>query len=143
MCCELELYIYLWNDHGHRLFYLLTWMVWRRSSSWWHFYFPPIVPGSAVSQGFYWPGVVYRWLLRLRPGPKTFPERHPLYSLGELQSITHHCISRRCSFHLAHVTGIGWWRILMIMAHSSLVYVEHFRNPHRWQRVTAVSIRFL
>ena len=143
VCCELDLYIHPSNDYVHRLFYLLTWMFWSRLSSWWHCCIPSIVVGSAISWGFYWPGVVYRWLLRLGPGPKTFQQFHLLYSLEVVQSIVHHCISCRCSFHMELVAGIRWWRILMIMAHTSLVYIEHFRNPHRWQKVNAIGILFL
>ena len=142
MRCELDLYIHPSNDRDRGLFYLLTWMVWRRLSSWWHFCIPSIVLGSAVSYGFYCPGVVYRWLLQLEPGPKTFQQRHPLYSLELVQSIDHHCISHRCIFHMVHVAGIEWWRILM-MAHTSLVYVERFRNPRKWQKVNAIGILFL
>ena len=60
-------------------------------------------------------------LLRLRPGPKTFQWRHPLYLLGVGQSIVYHCISRRCSCHMVHDAGVGWWRILMTITHTSLV----------------------
>ena len=108
------------------LVYLLTWMAWRRSSSSWRFCIPSIFLGSAVSWRFYWPGVVYRWLLRLGPGPKTFQRRHLLFSLGMVQSIAHHCISCRCSFHMVRDAGIGWWKILMTTTHTSLVYVRAF-----------------
>ena len=111
-------------------FYLLTWMVWCKSSSWWCCFIPSIVLGSAVSKGFYWLGVVYRWLLWLRPGPKTFQWRHPLYSFGVVKSIAYHCILRRCSSHMVRNVGIGWWRILMMMAYTNLVYVERLWNLH-------------
>ena len=38
--------------------------------------------------------------------------------LGVLQSIAYHCISCRCSSHMVRDAGIGWWRILMTMAHT-------------------------
>ena len=109
MPLELHLYIYPSNDRGRGLFYLLTWMVWCRSSSWRHCCIPSIV-------FVYWPGM--------------------------LQSIFHHCISRRCSFHMVHVASIGGWRILMTMVHMSLVYVERFRNLRRWQKVSTLLFCF-
>ena len=133
MSCELDLYIHLSNDCGCGHFYLLTRMVWCRLSSWWYCILS-IVLGSAVSKGFCWPGVACIWLPQLRPDPKTFQRRHPLYWLGVLQSIVRQCISRKCSFHMVRVAGIGWWRILMTMVHTSLVYVECFRNSSRWQK---------
>ena len=122
---------------------VFIWMVWRRWSSWWRCCICSIVVGLTVSYGFYWLGVVYIWLLQLRPGPKTFQRLHPLYSLEVVQSVVHHYISHRCSFHMVCVAGIGYWRILMTMAHTSLVYVERFRNPRRWQKVNSVGILFL
>ena len=65
-----------------------------------------------------------------------------VYCPGVLQSIFHHCISRRCSFHMVHVASIGWWRILMAMVHMSLVYVERFRNMRRWQKVSTLLFCF-
>ena len=50
-----------------------------------------------------------------------------------VQSIVHHSISCRCSSHMVLVSDIRWWRISMTMAHTSLVYVECFRNLCRWQ----------
>ena len=57
-------------------------MVWRRLNSSWRCCIPSIVLGSAVSQGFYRPSVVYRWLLLLGPAPTTFQKRHPQIHLG-------------------------------------------------------------
>ena len=73
---------------------------------------------ASHSIGFYWSGVVYRWLLRLGPGPKF-------------------------SSHIVRDAGIGWWRDLITMVRTSLVYVERFRNPRRWQNVNVVGILFL
>ena len=89
--------------------------------------FIPLFLGSAVSLGFYWSGVVYWWLLRLGPDPNTFQQRHPPYSVGVFQSTAHHCISSRCSSYMIHDADIGWWRILMTMANTSLVYIMRFR----------------
>ena len=137
---EMDFYIHLSHDCVYGLFYLLTWM--RRSSSLWHCCIPSIILESAVSWGFYWPCVVFRWLLWLGPGPKTFQRRHPSYLPGVVESTAHHCFSRRCNSHIVRDNGIGWWRILM-MAHTSLVYIIRFRNPRRWQKVNIVGILFL
>ena len=56
-----------------------------------------------------------------------------------VQSIPHHCTSYRCSSHMVCDSG----RISMTMAHKSLVYVKHFPNQHRWQKVNVVAIFFL
>ena len=143
MRCEVGLCIRPSNDRSCGLFYLLTWVVWHRSSSSSRCCIPSIALGSAVSWESYWPGIVYRWWLRLGPGPKNFQQCHTPYLLGVVQSIDHHCISRRCSCHMVHDAGIGWWRILMTMAQKSLVYGELFQNPRRWQKVNVVGILFL
>ena len=136
-------YIHSSDDHGYGLFYLVTWMIWRRSSSSWRCCNPSIVLESAVSWVFYWLGVVYRWLLRLGHGPKLFSSVIPPHSLRVVQSIVYHCILRRCSSHMVHDLCIGWWRILMTMVHTSLVYILPFRNLRRWQKVNIVSILLL
>ena len=143
MRCNLDLYIHLSNDRGRRFFYLLTWMVWRKSKSLWCCCNPSIVLGSVISLGFHWPDVVYRWLLWLGPGPKTFQQRHHPHSLEVVQIIFHHCISPRCSSHMLSDIGIGWWRILMTMAHMSFAYTIHFWDPRRWQKVNVIGILFL
>ena len=74
---------------------------------------------------------------------KFFHWRHPLYLLGVLQCIVHHCLSRRCSFHMVRDAGIGWWRILIMMAHTSLVYIELVRNLRTWQKLNVGGIQFL
>ena len=84
--CQLDLNIHLSNDCGCRLFfYLLIWMVWHRSGSSWYCCILSVVIGSAISYGFHWSGVVYRWLLWLGPSPKTFQQCHPHYSLEMVQ----------------------------------------------------------
>ena len=114
MRCDLDLYIRQSNDRDPRLFHLLTWMVWRISSNSWDCCVHSIFLGSAISWGLYWPGVVYRWLLRLGPGPKTFQQYHAPYSLVVFQSIAHHCISGKCSstwYMMLVLSGEGfWWR---------------------------------
>ena len=103
---EMDFYIHLSHDCVYGLFYLLTWM--RRSSSLWHCCIPSIILESAVSWGFYWPCVVFRWLLLLGPGPKTFQRRHPSYLPGMVESTAHHCFSRRCNSHIVRDNGNGW-----------------------------------
>ena len=102
MRCGLDLYIHSSNDRGGRLFYLLTRMIWFRLSSSLHCCISSIVFGPAVPYGFYWPGVVYRWLLWLGPGPKTFHQRRPPYSLGVVQSIAHYsiCVDAAPTWHV-------------------------------------------
>ena len=107
---EMDFYIHLSHDCVYGLFYLLPWM--RRSSSLWHCCIPSIILESAVSWGFYWPCVVFRWLLLLGPGPKTFQRRHPSYLPGMVESTAHHCFSRRCNSHVIMVLGgegFWWW----------------------------------
>ena len=91
----------------------------------------------------FWSGVVYRWLLQLRSGAKTFQQHHPLYSAAVIQIILHQCISRRCSSHMVCYPCTEWWRISMTMAHMSLVYVKCIKNRCRWQKVNVVVILFL
>ena len=98
---------------------------------------------SVVSCGFYWLGFVYRWLLQLGPGAKTIQRHHPPYSFTVVQNIVHHCISHRSNSHMIRAAGIAWWRILMTMAHTNLVYIICFRNPRIWQKVNIVSIVFV
>ena len=143
MRCDLDLYIHPSNYRSRGLFYLPTCIVWCISSSSWRCCILSIVLGSSVSQGFYWPGVLYRWLLRLGSGPKSFQQHHLPFSLGVVQSISHHFISHKCSSHMVRDAGIGWWRISIRMAHTSLVYTERFRKPRRWQKVNVVGILFL
>ena len=59
-----------------------------------------------MSLGFYWPGVVYIWLPQLRPGPKTFQQRHPLYSLEVFK------ISSITAFH---VDAASTWYVLLVL----------------------------
>ena len=139
---ELDLHIHRSNDCDRGLFYLLIWIAWCKSSSLRRCFSPFIALGSTVSKEFYWSGVDYRWLLRLRPASKTFHQRHPLYSLGVVQSISRHCISRRCSSHMVCDTGVEWWRILMMIAWTSLLYVKCFKNPRIWQKLNVVDILF-
>ena len=112
--CGLDLHIHSSNDRVCGLLYLLTWMVWCRSSSWSHCCIPSIVLGSIFSEGFYCPGVVYRWLLWLGPVPKTFQWRHLLYSFEVVQSIAHHCISHR-SITAFHVDAASTWYVLLVL----------------------------
>ena len=65
------------------------------------------------------------------------------YSLGAPQSIVRKCIPCRCSSHLVHDVSIGWWSILMTMAHTSLAYILSFWNRFRWQDENVVVILFL
>ena len=60
-----------------------------------------------------------------------------------VEIIVHHCISHRCSSYMVCDSGIGWWRISMTKAYTSLVYVKSFRNPRRWEKVNVVGILFL
>ena len=103
MHCELGLYIHKSSNRDRGLFYLLTWMVWislLRCCT------PSIVLGSAVSWGFYWPGVVYWWLLRLGPDPKTFQRHHPPYSVGVFQSISNIAF---------HVDASPTWYVMLVL----------------------------
>ena len=88
--------------------------------------FPLFFGGQQILYRFYWPGVCYKWLLWLGPSPKTFQQHNPPYLVVVVQSIVHQSILIRCSSHMEHDAGIGWWRILMKMAHTSLVYTEGF-----------------
>ena len=126
MRCELDLYIQLPNDSGRRIFYLLPWMGWCRLSSLCCYYIPSIVLWSAVSRGFYWPGVINRWLLLLGSGSKLFRGVIPHIYLGwvKVLSITD--------------VGIGWWRNLMTITHTRLVSIILFRDARRWQKVNGV-----
>ena len=74
---------------------------------------------------------------------KNFSAASSLYLLAVVRSIVHHCISCRCSSHMVRVPAICLLRILMTMTHTSLLYVERFRNPHRWQMVNPVGILLL
>ena len=116
MRCNLDLYIHLSNDRGCRFFYLLTWMVWRKSRSLWCCCNPSIVLGSVISLGFYWPGVVYRWLLWLGPGPKTFQQRHHPHSLEVVQIIlitAFHLDAAPICYVILVLSGEEfWWRWL-------------------------------
>ena len=64
--------------------FFISWLEWFGADEAVHgiFVLPPLLLGQLFSWEFYWPGVVYKWLLWLRPGPKTFQRRHLLYSLG-------------------------------------------------------------
>ena len=117
--CELDLYIHPTNYRGRGFFYLLTWMVWYRLCSWWRCRIASIVLGSVIS---------YRWLLVLGHVSKTFQWHHPLYSLRVVQSIIHHCISRRWNSHMYVMLvlrgeGFRW-----------LVYIKNFQNARTWKR---------
>ena len=57
-----------------------------------------------------------------RTWSKNYSGRHPSYLLEVVQSIVHHYIWRRCSFHRLRDVSIEWWRILMMMADDELWY---------------------
>ena len=120
MRCELDLYNHPSSDHSRGLFYPLTWIVWCRSTSLWRCCLPSIVFASSISLGFYWSGVVYRWLQQLGLGLKIFQQRHLPYSVEVVQSIVHHYISRRCSSHMVRDAGIGCSGILITIATQAL-----------------------
>ena len=126
-----------------RNFYLLSWMVRHRSSIFVAFLFS--LHCSRISS--FIKILLARCVLQIvavaRTWSKTFQQRHPPYPLGMVLSIADHCISRSCSSHMVRHTSIGWWRILKAMAHTSLVYIIHFRNPRRWQNINVVGILFL
>ena len=118
--CELDLYMHLSNDRDSGLFYLLSWMVWCRLSSWRHCCIPSIVLGSAVSYVFYWLYVVYRWLLRLRPSSKTFQRHHPLIHLGcfKVLPITAFHVDAVSTWYMMLVLGgeaFWWWWLTRVL----------------------------
>ena len=84
---------------------------------------PSIVLGPAIPQGFYWPGVAYRWLLQLGTGSKF-------------------------SSHIVRDAGIGWYWLVVLVGFdydgsTSLVYIERFRYLRRWQKINVVAILLL
>ena len=116
MRCELDLYIHLSNVRGRRLFYLLNGLAQIKQ-------LVALLYSLHCSWVSHFIGVLLaRCCLQMvataKISPKTLQRRHPLYLLRVVQSIGHHCISRRCSSHMVRDAGIGWWRILMTMAHT-------------------------
>ena len=137
MRCDLNLYIHPSNHRGRGLF--ICWLEWF-SADWVVcevVVSPPHCSWVNCFMGILLAKCCLQMVATARPGPKIFQQPHHPYSLGVVQSIVHHCISCRCSSHMVDDAGIGWCRILMTMAHTSLVYAERFRNPRRWEKVNA------
>ena len=100
--------IFTWNDHRH--FYLLTWMVWHRFSSWWHYWIPFIVLESAFHRDFIG-HVLYTdgW-----PGRKIFTGVIPYIQLGcfKVLPITAFHVDATSTWYLLLVLGgeeLWWW----------------------------------
>ena len=140
---ELDLYIHLSNDRGWGLFFSadmnglvqikqLVALLYSLHCSWVRRFIGILLVRCCLHM-----------IAAAKTWSKNFSAGHPLYWLGVLQSIVHHYISHRCTFHMVRVVGIGWWRILVTMVHTSLVYLERSRNPRRRQKVNAVGILFL
>ena len=141
--CELDLYIDLSNVHGCRLFLSvdlnglaqieqLVVLLYSLHCNW-------------VSRliGILLAMCCLQMVAAAKICYKNFSAASSLYLLGMVQGIVHHYISCRCNSYMVRVAGIRWWRILMTMAHTSLVFIERFWNSHRWQKVNAVGILFL
>ena len=78
-----------------------------------------------------------------RTGSKNFSAVSSPIFIRDGSKYCHHYISCRCSSHVVLDAGIGWWRILMIMAHRSLVYMTSLRNLRRSQKENVVAILLL
>ena len=106
--CWLDLYIHLSNDHGSGLFLSndLNGLV-QIEQFVALLYFPDCSWVSQFHKDFIGQVLSRDNLLRLGPDLKTSQWSHPLYLLWVVQSIAHHCISRRSSSHMVSDAGIG------------------------------------
>ena len=136
----LDFYIHPSNNHGYVL--LTTLMFWCRSRSSWHCCVPFIVLESAVSWEFYWPGVVYRWLLRLRPGSKFFlAASSPIFTWGGPK----YHQSLYFMYMVPHGTWCWYWVVKDFDENGSYESCLHnaFRNPRKSHEISVADILFL